>query len=198
MAISEKAVQFMQGNMEKGRPIPGQSLTNSPEEPYNWEKPAEYTNSREAMLFVFESLTEPETTANVLLSLSRGIGVIDIASITLYTGFTEGKWNPDLMTLLMEPTMYMIMALAEKAELDYVMDSEDNINETEVLGDDAADMIEKEVGSLDAIRKKAAQRVSPQSVPTEVRKVIEETNIEPSILERVKQESNKSLLSKEV
>jgi len=198
MAISEKAVQFMQGNMERGKPIPGQSLTNSPEEPYNWEKPAEYTNSREAMLFVFESLTEPETTANVLLSLSRGIGVIDIASITLYTGFTEGKWNPDLMTLLMEPTMYMIMALAEKAELDYVMDSEDNINETEVLGDDAADMIEKEVGSLDAIRKKAAQRVSPQSVPTEVRKVIEETNIEPSILERVKQESNKSLLSKEV
>ena len=198
MAISEKAVQFMQGNMERGKPIPGQSLTNSPEEPYNWEKPAEYTNSREAMLFVFESLTEPETTANVLLSLSRGIGVIDIASITLYTGFTEGKWNPDLMTLLMEPTMYMIMALAEKAELDYVMDSEDNINETEILGDDAADMIEKEVGSLDAIRKKAAQRVSPQSVPTEVRKVIEETNIEPSILERVKQESNKSLLSKEV
>ena len=198
MATSEKAIQFMQGNMERGRPIPGQSLTNSPEEPYNWEKPAEYTNSREAMLFVFESLTEPETTANVLLSLSRGIGVIDIASITLYTGFTEGKWNPDLMTLLMEPTMYMIMALAEKAELDYVMDSEDNINETEVLGDDAADMIEKEVGSLDAIRKKAAQRVSPQSVPTEVRKVIEETNIEPSILERVKQESNKSLLSKEV
>ena len=198
MATSEKAVQFMQGNMERGKPIPGQSLTNSPEEPYNWEKPAEYTNTREAMLFVFESLTEPETTANILLSLNKGIGVIDIASITLYTGFTEGKWNPDLMTLLMEPTMYMIMALAEKAEIEYVMDSEEEIEEEEILGDKAVEEIEKGIGSLDNVRKQAAQRVSPQSVPSEIRKVIEETNIEPSILERVKQESNKSLLSKEV
>jgi len=198
MATSEKAVQFMQGSMERGRPIPGQSLTNSPEEPYNWEKPAEYTNTREAMLFVFESLTEPETTANILLSLNKGIGVIDIASITLYTGFTEGKWNPDLMTLLMEPTMYMIMALAEKAEIEYVMDSEEEIEEEEILGDKAVEEIEKGIGSLDNVRKQAAQRVSPQSVPSEIRKVIEETNIEPSILERVKQESNKSLLSKEV
>ena len=198
MATSEKAIQFMQGSMERGRPIPGQSLTNSPEEPYNWEKPAEYTNTREAMLFVFESLTEPETTANILLSLNKGIGVIDIASITLYTGFTEGKWNPDLMTLLMEPTMYMIMALAEKAEIEYVMDSEEEIEEEEILGDKAIEEIEKGIGSLDNVRKQAAQRVSPQSVPSEIRKVIEETNIEPSILERVKQESNKSLLSKEV
>ena len=44
MAITEKAVEFMQGNMERGKPIPGQSLTNSPEEAYNWEKPAEFTS----------------------------------------------------------------------------------------------------------------------------------------------------------
>ena len=198
MATSEKAMQFMQGNMERGRPVPGQSLTNSPEEPYNWEKPAEYTNAKEAMIFVFEALTVPETTSNILLSLNKGVGIIDIASITLYTGFTEGKWNPDLMMLLMEPTMYMIMALAEKAEIEYVMDSEDDIEEEEILGDKAVEEIEKGIGSLDAIRKQAAQRVSPQSVPQEVREIIEETNIEPSILERVEQEQNKSLLSKEV
>ena len=188
----------MQGNMERGRPIPGQSLTNSTEEPYNWEKPAEYTNAKEAMLFLFESLTVPETTSNILLSLNKGVGVIDIASITLYTGFTEGKWNPDLMMLLMEPTMYMIMALAEKAEIEYVMDAEDEIEEEEILGDKAVKEIEKGIGSLDAIRKQAAQRVSPQSVPQEVREIIEKTNIEPSILERVEQEQSKSLLSKEV
>ncbi len=129
MAVSEKAIGFMQGNMERGKAIPGQSLTNSPEDPYKWEQPSEFTNSKEAMLYVFENLTVPETTSNILLSLSKGIGVIDIASITLYTGFTEGKWNPDLMMLLMEPTMYMIMALAEKAEIVYIMDSEDEIEE---------------------------------------------------------------------
>lgn len=198
MAVSEKAINFMQGSMERGRPIPGQSLTNDPSQPYNWEKPAEYTNPKEAMLFVFESLTEPETTSNILLSLGKGVGVIDIASITLYTGFLEGKWNPDLMMLLMEPTMYMVMSLAEKAEIDFVIDAGDTVDEEEILGDKAVEEIEKGIGSLEAMRKQAAQRVSPQSVPQEVREVIEETEIAPSLLEKVEQEQSKSLLSKEV
>ena len=199
MAVSEKAINFMQGNMERGKAIPGQSLTNSPETPYRCEQPAEFTNPKEAMLYVFENLTVPETTSNILLSLSKGIGVIDIASITLYTGFTEGKWNPDLMMLLMEPTMYMIMALAEKAEIKYVMDSGDDENEEEILGDRAVEEIEKGIGSLDNMRKQAAQRVSPQSVPQEVREVIEKTEIAPSILQRVEQEQeqNQSLLARE-
>ena len=197
MAMTEKAAQFVQGNMERGRPIPGQSLTNDPSQPYNWEKAPEFTNSKEAMLYVFENLTVPETTANILLSLSKGIGVIDIASITLYTGFTEGKWNPDLMMLLMEPTMYMVMALAEKAELDFVMDSAEEVGEEEILGDKAVQQIEEGIGSLDAMRKQAAQRVSPQSVPQEVREVIEEAKIEPSILEKVEEVKSNSLLARE-
>ena len=197
MAMTEKAAQFVQGNMERGRPIPGQSLTNDPSQPYNWEKAPEFTNSKEAMLYVFENLTVPETTANILLSLSKGIGVIDIASITLYTGFTEGKWNPDLMMLLMEPTMYMVMALAEKAELDFVMDSAEEVGEEEILGDKAIQQIEEGIGSLDAMRKQAAQRVSPQSVQQEVREVIEETKIEPSILEKVEEVKSNSLLARE-
>ena len=193
---SEQAMNFIQQGLETGKAIPGQSLTNSPDEKYNWEKPAEFTNTREAMYAVFESLTVPEATANILLSLSKGVGVIDIASITLYNGFTEGRWNPDLMVLLLEPVMFMIMALAEKADIDYRMDADDN-NEEEILGDKALAKIEKGVGSLESARKLAASRVSPQSVPTEVRKVIEETTIEPSILQRVEQETNQSLLAKE-
>ena len=195
--MTEKAAQFVQGNMERGRPIPGQSLTNDPSQPYNWEKAPEFTNTKEAMLYVFENLTVPETTANILLSLSKGIGVIDIASITLYTGFTEGKWNPDMMMLLMEPTMYMVMALAEKAELDFVMDSAEEVGEEEILGDKAIQQIEEGIGSLDAMRKQAAQRVSPQSVPQEVREVIEEAKIEPSILEKVEKVKSNSLLARE-
>ena len=197
MAITKEATDFMQQSLDVGRPIPGQSLTNSPEQPYNWEKPAEYTNPREAMLYTFEILTEPETTVNILLSISKGISIIDIASIILYQGFTEGKWNPDLMTLLMEPTMYMLMALAEKAEIKYKLDSADDDDVEEILGDKAVAAVEKEVNNLDAIRRKAVQQVSPQSVPADVREVIEQTQIQPSLLEQVKQvEQNNSLLSK--
>ena len=197
MAVSEKAINFIQGSLNTGRAIPGQSLTNSPDQPYNWEKPTEYTNPREAMLYVFETLTVPETTTNVLLSLSNGVGVVDIASITLYAGFLEGKWNPDLMLLLMEPTMYMIMALAEKADIEYNLEAGDDEAPVEMSPDRQVETLEKGINELDKMKQVAASRVNPQSVPEEVRKVIEETELSPSLLEKVEEKTNTSLLAKE-
>jgi hypothetical protein len=198
MAVSEKAINFIQGSLEKGRPIPGQSLTNAPDQPYNWEKPSEYTNPKEAMLYVFETLTVPETTENLLLSLSNGVGVIDIASITLYSGFLEGKWSPDLMLLLMEPTMFMIMALAEKAEIPYSLEAGDEESPVEMSGDKAVETLQEGINELDRIRNVAVSRVSPQSVPQEVRKIIEETELAPSLLQKVEEETqSKSLLGRE-
>ena len=198
MAVSEKAINFIQGGLERGKAIPGQSLTNSPDQPYNWEKPSEYTNPREAMLYVFESLTVPETTTNILLSLDNGVGVIDIASITLYSGFLEGKWNPDLMMLLMEPTMYMIMALAEKADISYSLEAGDAKAPVEMSPDRQIEKLEQGINELDKMKQVAAGRVSPQSVPQDVREIIEETELSPSLLERVKEETqSKSLLGRE-
>jgi len=196
MAVSEKAINFIQGSLERGRPVPGQSLTNSPDQPYGWEQPPEFTSPREAMLGVFDSLTVPEATANILLALKGGTGVIDIASITLYAGFLEGKWNPDLMMLLMEPTMYMVMALAEKAEVEYVLESGDDAVK-ELDGNTQVARLQSSINNLEDLRREAVNRVSPMSVPKDIREIIEETELAPSLLERVKQESNKSLLSKE-
>lgn len=198
MAVSEKAINFIQGSLERGKAIPGQSLTNSPDQPYNWEKPTEYTNPREAMLYVFETLTIPETTTNVLLSISNGVGVVDIASITLYAGFLEGKWSPDLMLLLMEPTMYMIMALAEKADIPYSLEAGDDEAPVEMSPEKQLKTIESGISELDKMRQVAAQRVNPQSVPQDVREVIEETELSPSLLQRVEEETqSKSLLGRE-
>ena len=198
MAVSEKAVNFMQGSLERGKAIPGQSLTNDPKQPYNWEKPAEYSNPREAMLYVFETLTVPETTTNVLLSISNGVGVMDIASITLYSGFLEGKWNPDLMVLLMEPTMYMVMALAEKADIPYSLEAGDDETPVEMSGDKAVETLQSGINELDKMRRVAASRVNPQSVPQEVRDVIEQTELSPSLLQRVEEQTqSKSLLGRE-
>ena len=148
------------------------------------------------MLYIFSTIMEEESAGNILLSLRNKVGVIDIASIILYSGFLEGKWNPDLMTLLLEPTMYMIMALAEKAEINYVLESGDD----ELIELDPDQKLEKseKILNLQELKLKARQRVSPQSVPDNIRKVIEDTKIQPSLLEKVKQENNNnSLLSKE-
>ena len=197
MAISEKAIKFISDSFETGKSVPGQSLTNAPEDAYNWEKPAEFTNPKETMLYIFETLTVPETTTNILLSLSNGVGVIDIASSILYSGFLEGKWNPDLMTLMLEPTMYMVMALAEKAEIDYVLDSGDDEEPTEMSPEKQLETLQGGINELDNIRKQAVSRVNPQSVPAEVREVIEETELPQSLLDKVEKEKSSSLLARE-
>ena len=194
MQISENATKFLERNMSAGRPIPGQSLTNSPDEPRSWEQPPEFTEPHKAMLQIFETLTEKETLANILLSLSKGVSVIDLSSIMLYTGFIEGKWNPDLMTLLMEPTMYMIMYLGDKAEINYLMDSKGN-NKNELSG---KEQLKRITSSLDELKQIAADRVSPDSVIPEIKKELEEIKIPTSLLEKVETESDSnSLLSRE-
>jgi hypothetical protein len=195
MQISENATNFLQRNMDVGRAIPGQSLTNDPNNPYPWEQPPEFAVPQEAMIKIFETLTEKETLGNVLVSLTKGVSVIDLASITLYSGFLEGKWNPDLMLLLMEPTMYMIMYLGDKANIDYLMDSKRESNVEELSGEE---QLKKINSSLDELKRVAADRVSPMSVPPEIQEELESVEVPQSLLSRVTEEpKSNSLLSKE-
>tara|TARA_R100001244_G_scaffold61145_1_gene51366 strand:- start:557 stop:1186 length:630 start_codon:yes stop_codon:yes gene_type:complete len=198
MAIQEAGLNFLEKSLTNGRAIPGQSLTNSKDQPQNWERPPRHTDPREAMYAVFNSLIEPEATANILLSINKGVGILDIASIMLYTGFIEGQWNPDLMLILMEPTMYMIMALAEKAEIPYVIETGDEKEAIERDPKESLKLLNEEIISLDDIRKKAASKISSQVVPKEIREAVKNVTISPSLLERIQQDNatnNDSLLS---
>ena len=196
MAVSDKAVEFLGNSLNTGRPVPGQSLTNSPEQPYKWEQPSEFVNTGEATTYVFGLLTEPETTSNLLLSITNGVSIIDLASIVLYSGFLEGKWNPDTMLLLMEPTMYMIMALAEKADIEYQMESGESEQPTEMSPDNQIKFIKSRVNELDKIREQSVSKINPKVIPENVREMVEEVELSPSLLEKVKTVSNKSLLGK--
>lgn len=107
--------------LKAGRSIPGQSLTNDPEQRYEFEKAPEITNLREGIEFIFVKLTSEETYPQILELISSGIPVMEVTQNILFQGFERGVWNPDLMLLLAEPTAYMIMALAERANIDYVI-----------------------------------------------------------------------------
>jgi len=196
MAVSDNAIEFLGNSLNTGRPVPGQSLTNSPEQPYRWEQPPEFVNAGEATTYVFGLLTEPETTSNLLMSVMNGVGIIDLASIVLYSGFLEGKWNPDLMTLLMEPTMYMIMALAEKADIDYVLDTGENEQQETMSPDQEINMLKSGISELDNMKKKATQQVNEKVVPKNIKEMIEKTKLSPSLLEKVKSNPSSSLLGK--
>ena len=118
-------------------PIPGESLTSSPETPTAWERPPEYTDQDEAMMAVYMVLTEQDTLRQLIGIISEGVPLDEIAQVLLYKGYTEGKYTPDMMLMLAEPTIYLLIAIADYAEIkDYVLYSEEDEDPDTMIPED--------------------------------------------------------------
>ena len=175
--------EYNQMVLTGGRPIPGQSLTSDPSDPAPYEKPPKYTSIHEASEDIFEGLIEEQTYLEILNLLTDNVPVMDIVQALLFTGFKEGKWNPDLMLMLAEPVAYMLLALAERAGIDpkIYQGEEDDEAEERVFG------VELEQEKLENIRKLAALGKSPSSaVTSEMVETIEALPVPeiPSLMER--------------
>ena len=97
-------------------PIPGQSLTNTPGN-YPWEHAPEYTDVEQASEYVWDKMHERNLLEQIITFLENDIPVEAIARMILFSGFTEGKWNPDVAILLSEIVFKQIMAIGVKAEI---------------------------------------------------------------------------------
>jgi len=188
----QEGLKFLSTN---GRPIPGESLTNSPDTPYPWEQATQFTELEPAIDALFIELTEPEAYHSIINLVDSKVPLGDIAQIVLTDGFQKGMWNPDLLMLLIEPTMYMIMALAEKAGImdAIVYQGEDEEEEDEY--NEQLSSIEKAIDiAQDRVVPKAKAGVIPKDIET---KLAEFTPPEqPSLLEKPSVQRN-SLLGKE-
>ena len=113
------------------RPIPGQSLTNSPENQYPWEQPPVLTDPQDASRFFLSKLTEPSVYNAVLDAIEEGIPLMDLAQVLMYQAYRDGLINPDLMMILVEQVVYMMAALAERQGIDFIIqeDDEEDIEE---------------------------------------------------------------------
>ena len=172
------------------KPIPGQSLTNDPDNPYPWESPPEFVNVNAAIdSIVMNMLGDEEKLANIIEVLASGeIPIAGIAQIILEDGFRKGKYNPDLMLLLAEPLMVILMALAERAGIrDYEIyqgeGSELSGEEQAELANDVINSYKEEV-NFRGLR--TGNNIDVRSVPEEVLERIEEADIpaQPSLMER--------------
>ena len=115
---------------QMGAAVPGISLTRDPEQPYPWEGQPEFTELKEALEYYFVYISEEEKYGKVIAAISNGVPIMDITKMFLYEGFQEGLFNPDLMMLLVEPLAYMIMAFAENLQVDYVIEGDEDEEET--------------------------------------------------------------------
>ena len=175
--------EYNQMVLTGGRPSPGQSLTSDPSDPAPYEKPPKYTSIHEASEDIFEGLIEEQTYKEIMGLLVEDVPVMDIVQTLLFTGFKEGKWNPDLMLMLAEPVAYMLLALAERAGIDpkIYQGEEDDEAEERVFG------VEFRKEKISRIKKLAALGKSPSSAVTpEMVETIEELPLTeaPSLMER--------------
>ena len=122
---------FFKAGTSFERRIPGQSLTNDPENPKAFEKPPQYTDRTEVLENYFEMLTEEETYLSIMDSLEEGVTVMEIVQVLIFQGFQDGLFNPDMMLMVAEPLAYMIAALAERADVDFVIMNDDDEDEDE-------------------------------------------------------------------
>ncbi len=141
-------------------PIPGSSLTSDPQNPQGWETPPTFTTEAEALKSIFMNLTSEENHGQLLNSLRDGESIEMIVQVLLYKGFQEGEWSPDLMLMLIEPTIYIVMWLGEQAGIDSTLSGDgDNWDEEEEM---MADM------GKDSKRMKPTKANMPASLLTQM------------------------------
>jgi len=132
-----------------------------------------------------------------------GASARNLASTILYDGYTKGIWNPDLMMLMLEPVMYMLIALAEKAGIDYILyrgdDQEDfSVDEEEFqdIGNQSKKLTDNDISAT--FKSLKPNDISPSSVTPKVREMIENIDEEKirSLLSKPQEEesNNRSLL----
>ena len=113
-------------------PIPGQSLTNSPDSQQPYEGAPEYTNVKVATEAIFLSLLEEDMLKEVARMMTEGTPIGDITKMLLVSGLSQGKYNADLMLLLVEPVMYMLLAIAERLGITNIKIDRDDTDEEEI------------------------------------------------------------------
>lgn len=169
------------------KPIPGQSLTNAPEGNYPWEKPPQFVTVADAIEDIYVDLMDKEKLVALVQIMAEGAyDIVTLAQIILEKGWRDGKWNTELMMLLAEPTMIILMAIAEKAGIG---DYEIFEGENQELDEEEADQFVKDVArdvKQDVMFKNI--KIPPakkESVPSEILEEIETAEIpQPSLLER--------------
>jgi hypothetical protein len=150
-------------------PTPGESLTANPEQKFPWESPPQYTEVRPFMEDLFMQITEEERYIKLLGSIMNKTPIDEIAQTILYVSVRSGKINPDLMLLLVEPVLYLLLAMTENAGIDdYVL----------YEGEDADEM-SLEDRELYLSESEKVKKIKPENIKS--------SSVEPSLLARVEE-----------
>ena len=109
-------------------------------------------------------LTEDETLRELVTLIDEKTPLDQIAQVVLYRGYTQGLWNPDLMLMLIEPTIYLLIAIADYADIkDYVLyEGEEDDPDAQIYNDDVEPvMMDEDEEEKPRVEKPSSEVLSP-------------------------------------
>lgn len=164
------------------KPIPGQSLTNSPDQSYPWEGAPQLTSSKEAIQKIFLELLKDENLELFADLMAKKVPVADLATMIGMASFTKGKMNPDLMLTVLEPTMYMLLTIAEKLGIEPVLYRGEEKDDLQTMPQDKSD-IDKTLSDNQRLNEKIklkdlkVSKVNKSSVGPDISKQLEDLDL---------------------
>ena len=186
------------------QPIPGQSLTNSPDQAYPWEGAPELTSTKDAIQKIFLELLKDENLEMFAGLMAKKVPVADLATMIGMASFTKGKMNPDLMLTIIEPTMYILLSIAEKIGIEPVIyrgEEEDIANEIPEDGSDVKQILETNNKTKEKVKLKDLKvtNINKSSVSPDIEKQLEQlelSKVKASLLQKQPSEQPESLLGR--
>lgn len=156
-------------------PIPGESLTADPSVQRPWERPPEFTDVNDAIQDLFLRITNEDNYEDIMDQIREGTPLDEMTQMFLFTGYTRGKWNVDLMLLLAEPTLYLLIALAEHNQIfDYTVyeGEQDDLTEEEKI-----QMLDNDIQKMRSSKKRTVRLPAKEVLPTSLLNKIEEVPV---------------------
>ena len=148
-------------------PIPGESLTTAPDMPRAWERPPQFTDEDDALESLYMELTSDEALLPLIELIDNKTPLDEMAQVILHRGYTQGLWTPDLMLILIEPTIYLLIAIADYAKIDdYVLyEGEEDDPDAEIHGDDVEPIMMDEDDNTEKKANIKKEKPSSDSIP---------------------------------
>ena len=179
-------------------PVPGQSLTNSPDAQQPWEQAPKITNLKEGTETMFLEILKRENLEAVVTLMNEGMSIAKITEMLLFIGFTKGQFNPDMMLMLAEPTMYMLLAVAENVGIDPKINDDDDITTAEDIDEEDQADIDRLSSELGSIIRNPTQRAKLEEIQDSVEKTAIPKEIQDRVAEIDFSEIKESLLARPV
>jgi hypothetical protein len=156
------------------------------------------TSVKEAREKIFLNLLEPNKLRSVQELMMDNIPVNVIAEVVLTEGFRKGKFNPDMMLNLLEPTMYMLMAIAEKSGIEPIVETDVEDEDEEVIQKTLQKRKEflKEEESFKNVKLKNIRSMSVGEKIKEQLENLDGAKLRASLLQKQEPKERTSLLEK--